>query len=81
MALRMTLSVSSCLAIRERLAPNARRTASSRWRAVPRASNKVATFAQTMISTTTASANVVSAGRLAAIACSLIGSTSKRRVP
>jgi hypothetical protein len=76
---RMALSVSSCLAIRERLAPIARRTAISRWRAVPRASTRVATLAQTMSSTTpTASANIVSAARLAAIANSLMGSTSKR---
>ena len=67
-AARTRLSVMNCRTIRPRLAPTARRTATSRCRAVPRASSRLATFAHT-ISSTAPTAIVItrSAGRLAAI--------------
>ena len=46
-----TLSVSSCRMMRRRPAPSAERTASSRERAVARASSRLATLAQQIRST------------------------------
>ena len=45
------LSTSSCRAISARDAPSAVRTVISRWRAVPRASSRLATLAQAISST------------------------------
>jgi hypothetical protein len=45
------LSVRNCANTRPRLAPRAARTATSRWRNVPRASSRFATFAQAIRST------------------------------
>ena len=68
--------------MRPRLAPTARRTAISRRRAVPRASIRFATFAQTISNTApTAIVSTRSAGRLAATICSFTPSISKRRTP
>ncbi len=46
-----TLSITNCWTTRTRLPPRARRIAISRWRAMPRATSKPATFAQVMSST------------------------------
>jgi hypothetical protein len=51
MSASTTLSASICRTRRQRPAPSAMRTAISRWRAVARASSRLATFAQAMSST------------------------------
>ena len=62
--LRTTLSVSSWRTIRPRPAPSAPRTASSRRRAIPRASSRPATLAHAISSTSpVAAASIRSAGR------------------
>ena len=58
-----TLSVASCRTIRCRVAPSAVRSATSRARAAPRASNRFATFAQAMSSTSATAADPMSEQR------------------
>ena len=59
------LSVSSCRTIRPRLAPSARRSASSGPRTVPRASKSAATFAHATSSTSATAASTVTSGSVA----------------
>ena len=54
-----TDSVSSCRTMRQRPAPSAARTAISRWRAVARASSRLATFEQAISSTSVAAPIIV----------------------
>ena len=64
---RSVVSVSRCLAIRQRFAPSARRTASSRCRVVERARKRLARLAQAMSSTSaTAPSSRNAAGRMSA---------------
>ena len=59
------LSVSSCRTMRPRLAPSARRSASSGPRTVPRASRSAATFAHAIRSTSATAASTVTSGSVA----------------
>ena len=73
---RTRLSASNWRTSRPRPAPSAARTASSRWRAVARASRRLATFAQAMRSTkATAPASTKSAGRMSPVSCCRSGTT------
>jgi hypothetical protein len=72
----MRLSVRNCLIMRERLAPNAVRTATPFWRAADRASNMCATLAHAMSSTKPAApSSTSSVGRTSPTTLSLSGVT------
>jgi hypothetical protein len=76
MSASATLSVASCRTIRSRVAPRAVRSATSRARAAPRASNRFATFAQAMSSTNATAADpITSSGRTSLAISSRSGMT------
>ena len=76
---RTTLSIRSCRKIRPRPAPSAKRSAISLRRPTPRASSRLATFAQAISRTsTTAPRSIRSAGRTFCTSRSCTGVTSTR---